>query len=104
MRIISVNLNGIRSAERKGFFPWMLQQNADVVCMQETKAQEHQLPPEVYHPDGYHAYFHDAEKKGYSGVGLYCRTEPDNVVGGLGWPDVDAEGRYIQADYDLLSP
>ena len=103
MRIISVNLNGIRSAERKGFFPWMLQQNVDVVCMQETKAQEHQLPPEVYHPDGYHAYFHDAEKKGYSGVGLYCRTEPDNVVEGLGWPDVDAEGRYIQADFGKLS-
>ena len=103
MRIISVNLNGIRSAERKGFFPWMLQQNVDVVCMQETKAQEHQLPPEVYHPDGYHAYFHDAEKKGYSGVGLYCRTEPDDVVEGLGWPDVDAEGRYIQADFGKLS-
>ena len=103
MRIISVNLNGIRSAERKGFFPWLLTQNADVVCMQETKAQKHQLPPEVFHPDGYHAYFHDAEKKGYSGVGLYCRREPDNVVEGLGWPDVDAEGRYIQADFGKLS-
>lgn len=103
MRIISVNLNGIRAAERKGFFKWMLKQEADVVCLQETKAQEDQLPPEVYHPPGYHTYFHDAEKKGYSGVGLYCRKKPDRVIKGLGWPDFDAEGRFIEADFGGLS-
>ncbi len=81
----------------------MLQQHADVVCLQETKAQEHQLAPEIYRPAGYHVYFHDAQKKGYSGVALYCKTKPDRVVMGLGWPDVDAEGRYIQADFGNLS-
>ncbi len=103
MKIISLNANGIRSAASKGFFEWMLQQNADVICLQETKAQEHQLAPETYHPAGYHAYFHDAQKKGYSGVALYCKTEPDRVMMGLGWPDIDAEGRYIQADFGKLS-
>lgn len=103
MKIISFNANGIRSAAAKGFFGWMLQQNADVICVQETKAQEHQLPPEIYRPMGYHVYFHDAQKKGYSGVALYCKARPDQIVMGLGWPDVDAEGRYIQADFGNLS-
>ncbi|MBI2778962.1 MAG: exodeoxyribonuclease III [Gammaproteobacteria bacterium] len=103
MKIIALNANGIRSAASKGFFEWMLKQDADVVCLQETKAQEHQLPPETYHPSGYHAYFHDAEKKGYSGVALYCKKKPDRVVMGLGWQDIDAEGRFIQADFGSLS-
>ena len=103
MRIISANLNGIRSAADKGFFDWMLRQEADVVCLQETKAQEHQLNKEVFYPQGYHAYFFDAEKKGYSGVALYCRREPDRVTTGLGWDHCDTEGRYIQADFGKLS-
>jgi exodeoxyribonuclease-3 len=103
MRIITLNVNGIRSAASKGFFPWLLAQNADVVCLQETKAQEHQLPREVFCPDGYRAYFHDAQKPGYSGVALYCKKEPDSLRLGLGWPDMDAEGRYIQADFGKLS-
>jgi exodeoxyribonuclease-3 len=103
MRIITINTNGIRSAARKGFYSWMLRQKADVVCIQETKAQEHQLADRIYHPPSRHAFFHDAEKKGYSGVALYCRPQPDRVVYGLDWPDIDAEGRYIQADYGKLS-
>ena len=103
MRIISANLNGIRAAERKGFFGWMLKQEADVICIQETKAQENQLSAEAFHPEGYVNYFHDAEKKGYSGVALYCRKAPDQVIEGLGWPDFDAEGRFIQADFGNLS-
>lgn len=103
MRIITVNVNGIRSAAKKGFFPWMLAQDADVVCLQETKAQEHQLPREIFCPAGYHVYFHDAQKPGYSGVALYCKKKPDKVITGLGWPDMDAEGRYIQADFGMLS-
>ncbi|QKT04235.1 exodeoxyribonuclease III [Ectothiorhodospiraceae bacterium 2226] len=103
MRIITLNVNGIRSAARKGFFEWMLAQDADVICLQETKSQEHQLDPVVFHPDGYTGYFFDAEKKGYSGVALYCRRTPDRVVTGLGWPDVDCEGRYLQADFGDLS-
>ena len=103
MRVITANLNGIRSAGRKGFFPWLYRQRADVVCLQETKAQVDQLTEEMLAPRGFHGYFHDAEKKGYSGVALYARRQPDRVIMGLGWPDVDAEGRFIQADFGNLS-
>lgn len=103
MRIITLNANGVRSAARKGFFAWLARQRADVVCLQETKSQEHQLSDEVLRPPGYFAYYHDAEKKGYSGVALYCRREPDKVTMGLGWPDVDREGRFLQADFGPLS-
>jgi len=103
MKIMSLNANGIRSAANKGFFQWMLRQRPDVLCLQETKAQEHQLVPDIQKLRGYHSYFHDAEKKGYSGVAIYCRQEPDRVQMGLEWPDMDAEGRFIQADFGSLS-
>ncbi len=103
MRIVSANLNGIRAAQRKGFFEWMLARNIDVLCIQETKAQEDQLGADHFHPAGYYRYFHDAQKKGYSGVAIYCRKKPDQVIKGLGWPDFDAEGRFIQADFGRLS-
>lgn len=103
MKIITANVNGIRSAATKGFFEWMLAQDADIVCLQETKAQEHQLPEAVLRPFGYRGYFLDAQKKGYSGVAVYCRREPDRVQFGLGWPDMDAEGRYLQVDFGKLS-
>ncbi len=103
MRIISVNVNGIRSAAKKGFFEWLATQDADVVCLQETKAQEDQLHPELFYPAGYHCAYFDARKKGYSGVALYCRKKPDQIVTGLGWDRADNEGRYIQADFGKLS-
>ncbi|KAF0191155.1 MAG: exodeoxyribonuclease III [Gammaproteobacteria bacterium] len=81
----------------------MAKQEADVICLQETKAQEHQLTAEIFRPAGYHAFYHDAQKKGYSGVALYCRRKPDKVTMGLNWPDFDSEGRYVQADYGRLS-
>ena len=103
MRIITYNVNGIRAAARKGMFDWLSTQNADVVCLQETKAQMAHLPDEIFRPQGYHCYFADAEKKGYSGVGIYSRQEPDRVIDQLGWHDADSEGRYIQADFGQLS-
>ncbi|MFU8798027.1 MAG: exodeoxyribonuclease III, partial [Gammaproteobacteria bacterium] len=103
MRVITINLNGIRSAANKGFFTWMLKQDADVICMQETKAQEHQINSSLFQPEGYHSYFFDAEKKGYSGVALYLRHKPEKIVTGLGWESADTEGRYIQADYKNFS-
>ena len=103
MRIITVNVNGIRAAAKKGFFQWMVRQQADVVCIQETKAQVQQLEDPLFHPRGWHAYFHDAEKKGYSGVAIYSKHKPDKVKIGLGWPDMDAEGRYIEACFGPLS-
>ena len=105
MKVISVNVNGIRAAQKKGFFDWLKNQRADVVCLQEIKAQSHQLDEELFYPKNYHCYYFEAEKKGYSGVGVYCREKPDNVVVGLGegYEDMDAEGRYIQADFGSLS-
>ena len=103
MKIISLNLNGIRSAHRKGFFDWMSGQKADVVCLQETKAQIDQLVDEIIAPPGYYAYFNDAVKKGYSGVALYCRQKPDKVLNSLGWSYADDEGRFLQADFGKLS-
>ncbi len=103
MRVVSVNLNGIRAAHRKGFFSWLQKSDADVVCVQETKAQIEQLGEEILQPDGYHAFFNDAEKKGYSGTAIYSRNKPDKVTDLLGFPVADQEGRYLQADYDKLS-
>lgn len=103
MRVITVNTNGIRAAARKGFFQWLETQQADVVCIQETKAQEHQLEDPIFHPQGYHCYYFDAERKGYSGTALYCKTKPKKVTKGLGWDPADSEGRYIQADFDGVS-
>ncbi|VVC76649.1 Exodeoxyribonuclease [Aquicella siphonis] len=94
-RIITINLNGVRSAARKGFFNWLKTQNADLVCVQELKAQEQDMQNPELHLEGYHGFFHFAEKKGYSGVGIYTRHQPDQVVSGLGWDAADLEGRYV---------
>ncbi len=103
LRIISLNLNGIRSAAGKGCFDWLAGQRADVVCVQELKAQEADLSPALRAPAGYQGWFHYAEKKGYSGVGIYARRAPDRVVVGIGNPEFDAEGRYLRADFGKLS-
>jgi exodeoxyribonuclease-3 len=104
MRILSFNANGLRSAATKGFFEWFRAQDADVLCVQETKAQEHQLGAPELIPDGYRAFFKDAiTKKGYSGVGIYTRRPPDEVRTTLGWAPFDDEGRYIEARYGNLS-
>ncbi len=103
MRVITANTNGIRAAARKGFFDWLAGQGADVVCIQETKAQEHQLTDQVFCPAGYHCYYFDAERKGYSGTAIYSRLKPNKITRGLGWDPADSEGRYLQADFDGLS-
>lgn len=101
--IISANLNGIRSASSKGFFDWMAQQDADFVCVQELKAQAADMTPQFLAPPGYHGHFHYAEKKGYSGVGLYSRRAPDRVQIGFDNGEFDAEGRYVRADFGDLT-
>ena len=96
LRIITLNLNGIRSAWKKGVSAWVAEQAADFVCLQEIKAQFGDLSTEMRAPgDGLHGYFHLAQKKGYSGVGLYTRVAPTQVVEGLGIPEIDAEGRIV---------
>ena len=103
LRIITLNLNGIRSAWRKGVLPWAGGQSADIICLQELKAQVADLDEEMRAPAGMHAYYHCAEKKGYSGVGLWCRRKPDAVIEGTGHAEFDAEGRYLRADFGKLS-
>lgn len=105
MRVITFNANGIRSAARKGFFDWLSKQRADLVCIQETKAQREQLEADpVFFPKGWHCYYEDATaKKGYAGVALYSRREPDEVRRGLGVEEFDGEGRCIEARFGKLS-
>ena len=103
MRIMTLNCNGIRAAAKKGFFDWLKTCDVDVVCLQETKAQIDQLGDEMFSPAGFHCYYFDAVKKGYSGTALYSRVKPDRVTRGLGFPLADEEGRYIQADFGKLS-
>lgn len=98
MRIITANLNGVRSAASKGFFEWAAGQNADVICVQELKAQQVDMRPEFMEIAGLHGHFHYADKKGYSGVGLYTRGQPDLVQIGFDGAEFDAEGRYVRVD------
>ena len=102
-RIISANLNGIRSAHKKGFFEWLATQDADYICVQELKAQEADMTEDFLRPHGYHGHFHYAEKKGYSGTGVYSRTAPDQHRIGFGCVEFDAEGRYTRCDFGDLT-
>jgi exodeoxyribonuclease-3 len=103
VRVITLNANGIRSAARRGFFDWARTQAADVVCLQETRAQEHQLPADAFVLPGFTGHFVDAKRRGYSGVALYTRSEPLEVRRTLGWDDMDSEGRFIQADFGAFT-
>jgi exodeoxyribonuclease III len=102
MRIITLNLNGIRSAANKGFYKWMQNMQPDVICLQELKAQAVNLTDEMKAPEGYYGNFHYAEKKGYSGVGIYSKQKPDEVIEGLGLEDIDSEGRYLECRFGKL--
>lgn len=103
MRIITANLNGVRSASSKGFFDWLATQSADVVCVQELKAQEGDMRPEFLVASGLEGYFHYADKKGYSGVGVYTSQTPDFVQIGFEPVEFDAEGRYVRVDLGPLT-
>jgi exodeoxyribonuclease III len=103
VRIVTLNLNGIRSAVNKGFLAWLATQSADVVCVQELKAQDKDLTDAIRNPDGYTGYFHCADRPGYSGVGIYSRKKPERLIAGVGIPDIDAEGRYLEAQFGNLS-
>jgi exodeoxyribonuclease-3 len=104
MKITSVNTNGIRAAQKKGFFEWMAKENPDIVCIQETKAQIDQLKPEIFMPKNYHCFYHDAVKKGYSGTAVYSKKAPLSVKYGIGWEDFDNEGRWLEVDLgDLIA-
>ena len=106
MKIITINLNGVRAAARKDFFGWLPKQRADVICFQEVRAKVDQIPKEALALNGYHQYWHPAEKPGYSGVALWSKKEPESISKESGSKLMDHEGRYIHArvdGYDIVS-
>jgi exodeoxyribonuclease-3 len=103
LRIVTLNVNGIRSAAKKGLYRWLAAQKADVICLQEIKAQEADLEGGAFSIKGYQRHLHAAEKKGYSGVALYSRSAADRVISGFGVREFDAEGRYLEANFGRLS-
>jgi exodeoxyribonuclease-3 len=104
MRIISYNVNGIRAAITKGFLDWLQQANPDIICLQEIKATEDQIPTEAITAAGYpYQYYFSAQKKGYSGVAILSKIQPKNVVFGTGIPEMDFEGRNLRADFEDFS-
>ncbi|MFT7287826.1 MAG: exodeoxyribonuclease-3, partial [Halieaceae bacterium] len=102
-RVVTFNANGIRAAQRKGFFDWMERESPEIVCVQETRAWASQLTDPAFYPEGYHCFYNDAQRKGYSGTAVYSRIKPRKVLTGLGWDPLDSEARYVQCDYDGLS-
>ncbi|WP_298417210.1 exodeoxyribonuclease III [uncultured Kordia sp.] len=104
MKIISYNVNGIRAAIKKGFMEWLQQANPDVICLQEIKALKEQLDLEIFEQAGYkYNYWFSAQKKGYSGVAILCKEEPNHVEYGTGIETMDFEGRNLRVDYDNIS-
>ncbi len=104
MKIISYNVNGIRAAISKGFIEWLQSANPDVICLQEIKATEDQIPTDEITAAGYpFQYYFSAQKKGYSGVAILCKTAPKNIVFGTGIENMDFEGRNLRVDFDSLS-
>jgi exodeoxyribonuclease-3 len=103
VRVVTLNVNGIRAAAKKGLFRWLETQRADIVCLQEIKAQEADLDATMRAPRGYAAAFSHGEKKGYAGVALYSRSAPDRVIEGFGEREFDSEGRYLEARFGNLS-
>ncbi len=99
IRILTLNVNGIRSAGNKGLFKWLPRADADIVCLQEIKAHEPDIPDSWRFPDDLHGYFHCAQKKGYSGTALYAKKQPLRVKTGFGVPEFDGEGRYVEAEF-----
>lgn len=103
MKIITLNVNGIRAAIKKGAFRWLSEQKADVICLQEVRASAEILQQEAHQLPGYHCYYEPAEKSGYSGVAILCREKPDKVVRQLGFDLADKEGRYIHGEWGDLT-
>jgi len=101
--ILSYNVNGIRSAASKGLLDWLAQENPDIICFQETKARPEDLAPTLLTPEGYHAYYYSAGKKGYAGVAIWSKQQPKHVEYGIGVPAYDSEGRVIRADFEGFS-
>lgn len=103
MRLISYNVNGIRSAIKRGFIEWLATDPADIICLQETKAEKANIDHRIIEDLGYETYWYSAEKKGYSGVAIFTKRSPDTLFYGNGTMQSDAEGRVIRADFGDLT-
>lgn len=103
MRVITLNVNGIRSAASKGLFPWLVKQDADVICLQEVRAHQEQCAAHDVHLPGFHCAYYPAERPGYAGVALYSRAEPGRLVRGFGVAEFDREGRYLEAQFENVA-
>jgi exodeoxyribonuclease-3 len=104
MRIISLSVDGLYQAAQRGLYNWLGEQDADIVCLQDLRCLEGETDGEIFHPEGYHAYFFDSGVKHYNGVAIYTRVLPKALIYGLGFSSgVDMEGRYLQIDFDTLS-
>lgn len=104
MRIISLCVDGIHQAAQRGLYDWLNSQDADIICLQNLKALEYELDEELFHPQGYNAYFFDSGEKHCNGVAIYTRKQPKALIFGLGFASgVDMQGRYLQADFEHIS-
>lgn len=103
MKVITINVNGIVNAAQRGFLQWLEQQDVDVVCVQDTRTKEYQLPESFLEVPGYHAFFFDAEEDDHAGTAIYTRTMPKAIIRGFGNPIYDLQGGFIQADFDSVS-
>ena len=103
IRIITYNINGIRSAIKKGFLDWLKSNPADIICLQEIKAQESDIKKELFEKSGYRPFIFSAERKGYSGVAILSRVKPDNIIYGHNNKQSDSEGRVLRADLGNIS-
>ncbi|MBU1095190.1 MAG: exodeoxyribonuclease III [Bacteroidetes bacterium] len=98
-KLISWNVNGIRAIAKKGFHEWLRKENPDILCIQETKAWKEQLDDSLINIEGYHSYFSEAYKKGYSGVAIYTKQKPEEIKNGIGVEEFDREGRFLIAEF-----
>ncbi len=103
MRVVSINVNGLKRAAENGFFDWMREIDADVVCVQDLQGKVYDFDDEIFHPEGYQAYFIDAERPEDGGVGIYTRHFPKAIMYGFAYEPADREGRFIQADFENVS-
>lgn len=103
MKIVNLNVGGIKQAVEKGFLEWLQQLDADVVCVQDVRTKTYKLGDAIEFPDGWNGYFFDAEQDDYSGTAIYCRDTPKAIMTGMGFELADREGRYIQADFEKVS-
>ena len=100
MKIITLNVNGIRASAKKGLFDWFKKEDPDLICLQEVRAQLGDIQDTIFWPEAYQCFHHTAEKKGYSGVAIFSKKKPNKIIEGLGSKEFDREGRYIECSFD----